>query len=68
MTRKEVVRMCLTEAMYGETHPLMGLVDYLIGECNISPDRLVLIAGRQFEIPPAAAWGALYDLRPIILQ
>lgn len=68
MTRKEVITLCLMDACQGEPHPLMGLLDYLIVECKINPDRLVDIAERHFALPRPAAWGCLYDLHPTAIQ
>lgn len=68
MIRKDIVRMCLMDAVHGEPHPLMGLLDYLVYDCHISLDRIVEIGERQFHLPKQAGYGAIYELRPEFIQ
>lgn len=68
MIRKEIMRRCFMEACRNQPQALIGVLDYLLIECQISPERLVDIAERQFGIPRPAAWGALYDLHPGAIQ
>jgi hypothetical protein len=68
MIRKDLIRSCLMDACHGEPHPLMGLLDYLVYDCHISLERLVDIGERSFGLPKQAGYGAIYDLRPEMIQ
>jgi hypothetical protein len=51
MKRHEIIETILTDAAKGEIHPLLGLLDWLVYDCNCDLGRLLLIAQRRFGIP-----------------
>jgi hypothetical protein len=68
MNRKDIVRQCLLDACHGELQTLTGLLDYLILDCKISPDRLVAIADRQFGMSPEVTLNIFYKLQPRVIH
>jgi hypothetical protein len=68
MTRKEIVKLCLLDACRGQPQSLAGLLDYLTEDCGIDLERIIEIGSRQFGIPTLAGWGAVYDIRPVLVQ
>lgn len=48
---RHFVELVLVDAMNDDILPLMGLIDYLMGECGYTPERLSKFARRRFGIP-----------------
>lgn len=59
---KKQIERILTEYAKGKPHALLGLVDTLIWDYNVSPERLVKIAENIFDIPACTAVETLSDL------
>ena len=51
VTRNEMIRDILHDAAHGERTALIGLLDYLLNDQDISADRILAIADRRFHIP-----------------
>lgn len=50
MKRHELIATILTDAAQGDLFPLLGMLDYLMQDCNIPMWRLQGIARRRFHL------------------
>lgn len=51
VTRAEMIQDIILDAAHGERTALIGLLDYLMHDQDISADRILAIADRRFHIP-----------------
>lgn len=51
MKRKEMISMCLMDALHGDLFPLMGLIDWLLTEKHLTVTRIMDLGERHFGIP-----------------
>ena len=55
---KCLVRLAITDAMQGEPHTLIGLIDWLLEE-GVSLKRILDIAEKHFQIPRSVSLATL---------
>lgn len=51
VTRNEMIQGIILDAAHGDRTALIGLLDYLIHDKDISADRILAIADRRFHVP-----------------
>jgi hypothetical protein len=62
MLHAKIVRSVLLDVASGDRHSLMGLIDWLVHDCNYPLDRVVAVAQRIWGIPAEVTILTIGDL------
>lgn len=59
---RHIVELCMTDYAKGDSFPLSGMLDWLLNDLSIPPERIYKIAWRQWGIPRHVVQNTIFEI------